>query len=100
MLNNRTPRTYYANYITLEDTPVDIMLRGSYGLLDYTILGMPIFGLLELKDGYTLEQTTISPMLTFIPTADVYGYDYFYFMASDGIKQSLATRITIRIKSG
>ncbi len=99
LLNNRVPKVYSANYITLEDTPVDVTLRGSYGPLDYMILGTPIYGLLELKSGYSLSQTTTSPIMTYIPTPDIYGYDYFYFMASDGIKPSSAARITVRVKS-
>ncbi|HON07678.1 MAG TPA: Ig-like domain-containing protein, partial [Verrucomicrobiota bacterium] len=98
LLNNRIPKVYAATYITLEDKPIEITLRGSYGPLDYTIPGLPIYGSLELKPGYSMNQATISPVFTFTPTSDFYGHDYFYFYASDGVKQSTTARISIRIK--
>ncbi|MGC8742604.1 MAG: tandem-95 repeat protein [Verrucomicrobiia bacterium] len=99
LLNNRTPKVYSGTYMTLEDTPIDITLRGTYGPLTYSVVGPTIFGTTQLKSGYTMTDTTVSPMLTYTPGQDFFGNDSLYFMATDGVKNSAVAKITIRVLS-
>jgi hypothetical protein len=99
LLNNSTPKVYSANYIAYEDTPIDITLRGTYGPLTYTIVGPTIYGTTQLKSGYTMQDTTINPVLTYTPGQDFYGSDSLYFMATDGMKDSGVAKINIKVLS-
>lgn len=97
LLNNRTPKAYGGRFITYEDKPVEILLRGTYGPLDYMIVGEPINGTYHVKEGYTLTNTTESPVIVYTPNPDFYGNDTIMFMVSDGVNVSSVATIYIRV---
>lgn len=98
LLNNRMPKAYGARYIAYEDTPIEITLRGTYGPLDYMVVGPPINGTYEVKSGYSLTDTTESPVIIYTPNPDFFGNDTIMFMTSDGINVSSVATIYIRIR--
>lgn len=97
LLNNRTPKAFGGRFITYEDTPVEILLRGTYGPLNYLIVGEPINGTYEVKEGYSLTDTTESPVIVYTPNPDFYGNDTIMFMVDDGVKVSSLATIYIRV---
>ncbi len=76
---------------TFEDTPLDILLKGSDvdgDPLTYTVVTTPSHGLL----------TGVAPAITYLPNANYSGVDSFKFIVSDGQLASAPATVGITVR--
>ncbi|MGA1868315.1 MAG: tandem-95 repeat protein [bacterium] len=89
---NDLPLAYYQALNTNEEEAIEIILRSSDiegSPLTYEIVTYPSHG--------TLNGT--QPLVTYIPEKDYNGIDIFWFKTNDGILDSLASPIAIKVEA-
>jgi len=94
ILYNTPPVVEKDTIQTWEDTPVSGILTGTdfdYQSLVYRLVDLPSLGTVELTD-------SVSGDFTYTPTEDLFGEDFFSYLAYDGYDVSAVDTITIDIR--
>jgi predicted Holliday junction resolvase-like endonuclease len=107
LMNNYAPLAYKQSIVGREDTPMDIVLIGTEGPLDYIIVKGPTNGTISSmymvtnENGYVVVATNSieGPVLHYVPNADGFGSDLIDYYVYDGIKTSKIARVSMKILS-